>query len=139
MFIFKKTKKTLFFLKSPKKQVGWFFFLKKNGFFSTLLGIYSNSFVESMRVVQQDHWIVTMYQKHFDLGKTRSAATDYVTWKATVDVSNCIDYVAHDWHRLVDKLAIFVKRWCALFCSARSLVFHSCKIFVAGLVNVVNI
>jgi len=31
-----------------------------------------------------------LYQKHFDLGKTRSATTDYVTWKATVDVCNRI-------------------------------------------------
>jgi len=67
-----------------------------------------------------------LYQKHFDLGKTRSATTDYVTWKSTVDV-------------LVDKLAIFIQRWCAFFCSVKSLFFHRCKIFVAELVNVVSI
>jgi len=89
-----------------------------------------NSFVASRRVAQQDRWIVTLYQKHFDLGKTRGATTDYVTWKATVDVCNRTDQVAHDWHRLVDKLAIFIQRWCAFFCSAQSLVFHGCKIFV---------
>jgi len=74
------------------------------------------------------------------LGKTRSgnATTDYVTWKATVDVCNRTDYVAHDWHRL-DNLAIFIQRCCAFFCSAKSLVLHRCKIFVAGLVNVVSI
>jgi len=27
-----------------------------------------------------------------------------------VDVYNRIDYVANDWHRLVDKLAIFIQR-----------------------------
>jgi len=39
-----------------------------------------------------------LYQKRFDLSKTRSATTDYifVTRKATVDVSNRIDYVAND-------------------------------------------
>jgi len=80
-----------------------------------------------------------LYQKHFDLGKTRSATADYVTWKATVDVCNRTDYVAHDWHRLVDKLAIFIQRWCAFFCSAQSLFFYGCKSFVDGLVNVVSI
>jgi len=38
-----------------------------------------NRFVASMRVGQRDRWTVTLYQQHFDLGKTRSAATDYVT------------------------------------------------------------
>jgi len=56
-----------------------------------------------------------------------------------VDVSNRIDYVAHGWHRLVDKLAIFIQCWCAFFCSAKSLFFHGCKRFVAGLVNVASI
>jgi len=49
------------------------------------------------RVAQRDRWTVTLYQKHFDLDKTRCATTDYVTWKATVDVCNRIVYVAHDW------------------------------------------
>jgi len=44
------------------------------------------------------------------LGKTHSATTDYVTWKATVDVCNRTDYVAPDRHRLVDKVAIFIQR-----------------------------
>jgi len=67
------------------------------------------------RVAQRDRWTVTLYQKHFDLGKTRCATTDYVTWKTTVDVCNCIAYVAHDWHRSVDKLTIFIQRCCAFF------------------------
>jgi len=50
-----------------------------------------------------------------------------------------IDYVARDCHHLVDKPAIFIQRCCAFFCSAKSLVFHRCKIFVAGFVNVVSI
>jgi len=32
-----------------------------------------------------------------------------------VDACNRIDFVAHDWHRLVDKLAIFIQRCCAFF------------------------
>jgi len=32
----------------------------------------------------RDRWIVMLYQKRFYLGKIRSATTDYVTWKATV-------------------------------------------------------
>jgi len=76
-----------------------------------------------------------LYQKHFDFGKTRSATTDYVNCKATVDVCSRVDYVT----RLEDKLAIFIQRCCAFFYSAKSLVFHGCKIFVAGLVNVVSI
>jgi len=84
-------------------------------------------------MAQRDRWIATVYQKHFDLGKTRCATTDYVTGKVTVDVCNRIDYVANDWHRLVDKLAIFIQRWCAFFCSVKSLFFHGCKFFVAGL------
>ena len=98
-----------------------------------------STIVASRRVAQRDRWIVTLFHKHFDLGKTRCATTDYVTWKATVDVCNRIDYAAHDWHRLVDKLVIFIQRWYACFCSAKSLVFHRCKIFVAGLVYVVSI
>jgi len=44
----------------------------------------------------------------------RPAATDYVTWKSTVDVCNRIDYVVHDWHGLaLDKLPIFIQRCCA--------------------------
>jgi len=46
----------------------------------------------SLQVAQRDRWIVTLYQKHLDLGKTRSATTDYVTWKATVDVCNRLDH-----------------------------------------------
>jgi len=53
-----------------------------------------------MRVAQQDRLIITLYQKHFDLGKTRSVTTDYITWKAAVDACNRKDYVAHDWHCL---------------------------------------
>jgi len=34
-----------------------------------------------MRVAQPDRWITTLYQKHFDLGKTRSATTDCVIWR----------------------------------------------------------
>jgi len=45
----------------------------------------------------------------------------------TVDACNRIDYVAHVWHRLVDKLANFIQRCCAFFCLAKSLVFHRCK------------
>ena len=97
-----------------------------------------NSFAASGRVAHQNRWIVTLHQKHFNLGKTRSAATDNATWNATVDICNCIDFVAHNWHRL-DKLAIFVQCCCAFFCSAKTLVFHRCKIFVAGLVNVLSI
>ena len=108
-------------------------------FLRTPLAEVYNSFVASRRVAQRDRWIVTLYQKHFDLGKTCSETTDYVTCKATVDVCNRLDYVANDWHRLVDKLAIFIQRWCAFFCPAESLVFHWCKIFVAGLVNVASI
>ena len=92
-----------------------------------------------MRVAQRDRWIVTLYHKHFDLCKTRCATTDHVTWKATVDVCNRIDFVAHDLHRLGDKLAIFIQRWYTFFCSAKSLVFRGWKIFVAGLVYVVSI
>jgi len=39
----------------------------------------------------------------------------------------------------VEKLAIFIQRWCAFFCSAKSLFFYGCKFFVAGLVNVGSI
>ena len=54
----------------------------------------------------------------------------------------------------LDKLAIFIQRCflcsenfallffqrcCAYFCSAKCLIFHRCKIFVTGLVNVVSI
>jgi len=39
----------------------------------------------------------------------------------------------------MDKLAIFIQRCCAFFCSAKSLFFHGCKLFFAGPVNVVNI
>jgi len=56
-----------------------------------------------------------------------------------VDACNRIDYVANDCHRLVDKLAIFIQRWCAFFCSTKSLVFHGCKFFDTGFVNVVNL
>jgi len=56
-----------------------------------------NIFVASRKVAQRDRWILTLYQKHFDLGKTCSATTDYVTWKATMDVCNRTDYVANDW------------------------------------------
>jgi len=92
-----------------------------------------------VRAAQPDRWIAALYQKHFDLGKTRCATTDNVTWKATVDVCNRIHYAAHDWHNLVDKLAIFVQRWYTFFCSAKCLFFQGCKIFVAGLVYVVSI
>jgi len=72
-----------------------------------------------------------LYQKHFDLGKTRSATTEYEKqqWMSVI----CIDYVAHDCHRQVVKLPIFIQRCCAFFCSEKSLVFYWCKIFVAGL------
>ena len=92
-----------------------------------------------MRHWRRDRWIVTLYPKQFDLGKTRSATTDYVIWKATVDICNRIDCVIHDWHCLLDKQAIFIRRCCVFFCSAKSLFFHRCKIFVAGLVNVSSI
>jgi len=84
--------------------------------FTTKLGPWvHNIFVASRKLAQRDRWILTLYQKHFDLGKTCSATTDYVTWKATMDVWNRTDYVANDWHHLVDKLAIFIQRWCAFF------------------------
>ena len=44
---------------------------------------------------------------HFDLGKTRSATTDYVTCKATVLACNRIVYVAYDWHSLVRQTGDF--------------------------------
>jgi len=62
---------------------------------------------------------------------------DYVTWKVAVDVCNRIDYVANDWHRLVDKLAIFIQRWWAFFVQ-RNVWFSQVQIFVSDLVNVVN-
>jgi len=34
---------------------------------------------------------------------------------------------------------IFIQRCYAYFCSAKRLVFHGCKIFVAGLVNVLSL
>jgi len=72
------------------------------------------------------------------MSKTRSATTDYVTLNATVDVCNRTDCVAHDWHRLVDKLAIFIQRCCAFFVQ-RNVWFSQVQNFVAGLVNVVSI
>ena len=59
--------------------------------FSRCLDIAKNSFVASRRLAQRDRWILTLYQKHFDLSKTRSATTDYVTWNGTVNVCNRID------------------------------------------------
>jgi len=74
-----------------------------------------------------------LYQKHFDLGETRSATTDYVTWKATVDVCYRTEYVAHDSHRLVDKLAIFIQRWCAFFVQRKVCFFTGAHFLLLGL------
>jgi len=75
-----------------------------------------------------------LYQKHFDLGKTLRATptTDCVTSNATVDVWNCKDYVAHDWHRLV-KLAIFIQRCCAFFVQRKPWFFTGEKFSLLGL------
>jgi len=77
-----------------------------------------------------------LFQQHFDLGKTRSATTDYVTyvtWKATVDVCNRIDYIAHNWHRVVDKLAIFIQSWCAFFVQRKVWFFTGAKFLLLSL------
>jgi len=187
-----------------RKKICIFNFVGFEECFPRCLGRLYNSFVASMRVAQQDRWIIILYQKHFHLGITRSATTDCVTWKATVDACNRIDYATHDWHRsvqrfsnfcmlrhtntfwiwlrhtyfmksktnfsqtlqrelritrfsqntktfmahfsgkpvcrgtqfgkhwLVDKLAIFIQRYCAFFDSVKSLSFHRCKIFLLG-------
>jgi len=39
---------------------------------------------------------------------------------------------------LVDKLAIFIQRCCAFFCSAKVFVFSQVQNLFAGLVNAVN-
>jgi len=68
------------------------------------------------------------------LSKTRSVTTDYVTSKATMDDCNRIDYVANDWHRLVDKLAIFIQRWCAfVFVQRKICFFTGAKFLLLGL------
>jgi len=46
-----------------------------------------------------------------------------------VDVCNRIDYVANDWHRLVDKLAIFIHRCCAFFLFSEKFGFSRVQIF----------
>jgi len=50
-----------------------------------------------------------------------------------------IAWVAHDGHRLADKLAIFFQRCCAFFVQRKVWFIIGAKRFVAGLVNVVNI
>jgi len=42
---------------------------------------------------------------------------------------NRIDYVAHDRHRLVDKLAIFIQRCCAFFVQLKVCFFTGAKFF----------
>jgi len=42
-----------------------------------------------------------------------------------VDACNRIDSDAHDWHRLVDKLAIFIQRCCAFFLFSEKFVFFT--------------
>jgi len=64
--------------------------------FAQISKVLNNSFVANRRVTPRDRSFLTLHQKNFNLGKTRSATTDYVTRKATVDVCNRTDYVAHD-------------------------------------------
>jgi len=67
------------------------------------------------------------------LGKTRSATTDYVTGKSTVDVCNRIDYVAYDWHRLVHQMAIFIQHCCAFFVQRKVWFVTGAKFLLLGL------
>jgi len=73
-----------------------------------------------------------LYEKHFHLAETRSATTDHDTLKTTVDVCNRIDYVAHDRHRLVDKLAIFIHRCGAFFVQRKGSFFTGAKFLLLG-------
>jgi len=53
--------------------------------------------------------------------------------KAKVNVCYRKDYVAHDWHRLVDKLAISIQRFCTFFFSAKSWFFTGATFLLLGL------